>query len=216
MIAFNIKINTNELNNEIRKETSKVVIKSIKKVVASIKQPISEIVKESLLKSPFVKEAIDGKLGAELGLPAIGRAELFENLINDIVDTLVINYVVRNNSSVIASITISMQREDYNNILSQDYATVITDKGFPLEWLRWVLFEGDSIIIYDYDVKFTASKGRSGIAIMAKNYGEGDFRVDPIHSGTQYDNWITRVLNNYILRDKISQILETTFKQFLK
>ena len=102
----------------------------------------------------------------------------------------------------------------------------LLDKGFgaydsngnTVDWLRWLLTAGDTIVIADYQVmkeKGTPLKGsRSGYALMVSPKMSKGFRVDPNHSGTIDDNWITRALiaTEIDMLEKLQKGLEDLLK----
>lgn len=82
-------------------------------------------------------------------------------------------------------------------LLNKDFGAYDSN-GNTVDWLRWLLTAGDTIVIADYEIikeKGTPLKGsRSGYALMISKKMSKGFRVDPNHSGTIDDNWITRAL----------------------
>lgn len=88
-------------------------------------------------------------------------------------------------------------KEGIQSLLSKDFAAYDSN-GNTVDWLRWLLTAGDTIVIADYQVmkdKGTLlSSSRSGYALMISPKMSKGFRVDPSHSGTIDDNWITRAL----------------------
>jgi hypothetical protein len=73
--------------------------------------------------------------------------------------------------------------------------SVYSSNGYMVTWLKWLLTQGDSIVIDDYHEKkgnyLRSDRSRSGGAIMEKG---GAWQVDSVYAGTEQDNWITKVL----------------------
>ena len=88
-------------------------------------------------------------------------------------------------------------KEGIQSLLSKNFAAYDSN-GNTVDWLRWLLTAGDTIVVADYQVmkdKGTPlSSSRSGYALMISPKMSQGFRVDPNHSGTIDDNWITRAL----------------------
>lgn len=83
----------------------------------------------------------------------------------------------------------SAYESKYESINSKGEATLV-------DWLNWLLFRGDSIVISDYGIFGHArsrSRSESGhIMIRAVGKKTTPFRVQPIFAGTKDNNWITR------------------------
>jgi len=88
-------------------------------------------------------------------------------------------------------------KEGIQSLLNKGFAAYDSN-GNTVDWLRWLLTAGDTIVVADYQVmkdKGTPlSSSRSGYALMISPKMSKGFRVDPNHSGTIDDNWITRAL----------------------
>ena len=88
-------------------------------------------------------------------------------------------------------------KEGIQSLLNKGFAAYDSN-GNTVDWLRWLLTAGDTIVVADYQVmkdKGTPlSSSRSGYALMISPKMSQGFRVDPNHSGTIDDNWITRAL----------------------
>ena len=90
--------------------------------------------------------------------------------------------------------SIYIQPSDFSNLFNLSSGIVKTEKLDLLPWLRWLLTEGDRVLIGDAEVRYKKGTGRSGLAAMSK--GTGVFRVPPSYSGTEDNNFITRAFAN--------------------
>lgn len=91
-------------------------------------------------------------------------------------------------------IRIFILSESLGDSLSSSFSSFTTEKGFQIEWAKWLLTEGNKIIISDFKFKGGSpdySRSNSGIMIKASG---GTFRVPSEHQGIRGDNFLTRSL----------------------
>ena len=67
------------------------------------------------------------------------------------------------------------------------------ESGGSIPWLKWLLTAGDAIIIGDFGVDYEVGTGRTGGATMKKS--EKPFKVNPLYSGDEVDNFVTRAID---------------------
>lgn len=129
-----------------------------------------------------------GALKADFGLTQDPTGPIISSIIN----TVSIRFRrVRNVSGRFeGGFTITMQPDDYSNLLTLPIANQAIDGG-SLPWLKWLLTFGDTIIIANYGVEY-GPFGRTGLARMKEKIGP--FKVRSQYSGTIDDNFITRAL----------------------
>lgn len=96
----------------------------------------------------------------------------------------------------ITKITIGVSRKDYTDVNIADLGTIISENGFLVPWLEWLLFAGTEPVVANHYVFFKQDAGRSRIAIMLEDDNES-YSVAPEHAGTIGSNWITRTLNQH-------------------
>ena len=103
---------------------------------------------------------------------------------------------IRDSSNRIsASIKLQMIQQDFADLLSLGSASFTSENNSQIDWLRWLLLEGDTIIITNYNFILGPNPAsRTGGGIMRKN-GAGSWRVPPEYAGTVQNNWITRGLD---------------------
>ena len=78
-------------------------------------------------------------------------------------------------------------------------------KSVKLDWLYWLLFMGDNIIVQDFEFDMNGM-GRSGKGTMSSSPGS-IWKIDSQFSGNQDDNFITRALENPVTVNSILKIL---------
>jgi hypothetical protein len=102
-----------------------------------------------------------------------------------------------------------MIKSDFNDLISMGESVVVTEKGTDLNWLSWLLIDGDAIIISDY--MFVAGPfdtSRTGMGIMRQSGGA--WRVPPEFAGQINNNWITRAI------DAAASEIDNTLQSILK
>lgn len=134
----------------------------------------------------------DGKLVSEFGL------EGSEQKLNEILAMWAQDIVVTITKVKRAiKLRIEMIQSDFENVLNLEAAKQVTAKGASLEWLDWLLIQGDKTVIRDYTISSKVGPGRksrTGLAIMVKNT-KGKWSVPPEYAGTKTSNWVTRAIN---------------------
>lgn len=100
---------------------------------------------------------------------------------------------------------------DKDTLLASDVAKY-RSKQYDIEWLRWLLEEGSTTIISDYEIAYNLNdqqyrNSRSKAAVMVEGNGWG---VPSEFAGTDGNNFITRAIDQSV----INQIEETVRKIF--
>lgn len=193
---INGKIKFITADSEIQKRLLEACEKEIKlildKAKTKIKANLTNIVIEALQRSPEISSLSNGKLKYDFGLNFDPTDSIIYSIANSI-DIRFKNFTLRGFTKGI--VTAYIQPVDFSNLLGEDFAQVVTDKGQSLPWLQWLLTEGDSIIIADYHVDYGLyPTSRSGGAIMKPGR---IYKVDSSFSGTAENNFITRALDKY-------------------
>jgi hypothetical protein len=161
--------------------------------IVGLDNKITDIVINSITSQPEYNALLSGSLQYEFGIPDPSSK------LTEILDTIKSNKIVQiksptiSGSKINASIRIEMIQSSFNDLLQLGSAKVLSEKGTELNWLRWLLLEGDTIIISDYKVVFGANpRSRTGMAVMTRG---GSWRVPPEYAGNIKNNWITRAID---------------------
>jgi hypothetical protein len=102
-------------------------------------------------------------------------------------------------------IKIGILEASYSRVLSLPASEFVTEKGKPLEWLRWLLQEGGNRIVIGYSFKDgSAARSRTGSGIMIERQGSA-WSVPVQFQGTDNNNFATRALED--LEDNIEVIV---------
>ncbi len=158
----------------------------------NLKLQLGEIIERQIKDTPEYDSLLGGELSAIFGLenPAPILASIIETVKNSM--TVEIRPATYSSAGITAGITVNILIADFSDVLNVSGVSYDSEGGF-VDWLRWLLMAGDSVVIVDYDVVFGSAfvGSRSDFAIMEKNIGKG-FRVPPEFSGTVSNNWLTR------------------------
>lgn len=196
ILSFSMKIV--ESNSTIAQEIARALLPDVNRyfdrVYDKVKNTIPKLVIDSIKNQPEYSSLISGKLKGEFGLPDASSR------IDSILSTIENSVVLQKKSATISGgqiktgLKLQMIQSNFADLISLSDATFVTEKGSSLNWLRWLLIEGDNIIIADHE--FLAgpySSSRTGMGIM--NEFKGAFwRVPPEYAGNINNNWITRAI----------------------
>ena len=205
---LNGKIKIKESNLELERRilaTSQVEIKKIfQKSKIKIHAAVINLVVEALSNCPEIVSLRSGKLRADFGLSEDHTTDIIYAIANSVY--VYFKDFKFSKTTVNNVLSIYIQPKDFLNLLGQNFANVTTEKGEVLPWLKWLLTEGDAIIISQYHVDYgNYDSSRSGAAIMKPS---GFFKVDSAYSGVEEDNFITRALERY--QDRIFEIVRNS------
>jgi hypothetical protein len=207
-VNLNGKIKIKESNLELERRilaTSQVEIKKIfQKSKIKIHAAVINLVVEALSNCPEIVSLRSGKLRADFGLSEDHTTDIIYAIANSVY--VYFKDFKFSKTTVNNVLSIYIQPKDFLNLLGQNFANVTTEKGEVLPWLKWLLTEGDAIIISQYHVDYgNYDSSRSGAAIMKPS---GFFKVDSAYSGVEEDNFITRALERY--QDRIFEIVRNS------
>lgn len=210
----------------IEQEINKIIVQEFNQIFIDIAPKIQEDIKNNLsplfANSDTFKEMTTelSNLNVEIGIPANeAKAKwlgIFDILTNQVF--IEIDKMRATGKQISGGILCNIIKTDFKDIVESSFGQYITEKGYLLPWQRWLLLDGDNIVISDHHVKLVnplkPSKyffSRTGGAIMSKR---GSWKVPAGHSGTQDDNWITRIIDTYL--NEIDKFVYQSFKTRLK
>lgn len=192
-IRIKLLDSANSIENKIGASSTKELRQLFQKAKPKIESGIKNLVVASLLSCPEIKSLQSGKLKFDFGLVIDPTSEIVYSIANT-THVIIKNFKV-SKSVITNALTIYIQPSDFKNLLSNPFANTLTERGDSLPWLKWLLVEGDAIIINNYSVEYGPYiNSRSGGAIMIPSIGV--FKVDSAFSGTTENNFITRALEN--------------------
>lgn len=209
MASFNFKLELSQSDATIQKLILKAlkdeVFNLFKKSAKTIKRDIRFLVMRRLRSQPEYKALqAGGKLQIEFG---ISNPIKVENIITRFANSVTVFVLFPRvyAQGLKGGIEIRAVPADYSDVLADENAYQQTEHGVTLEWLNWLLTEGNRKIIRNYTVKYTdKQKSRTGKAVMitSKKY----WGVPPEYSGTTTNNWVTRAFEG--IEDEINQIVK--------
>ena len=193
---YDIRLDPNLVAAAIVRETKEELNRTIDRLRMSIRPDLVNYVEKKLREYPSntYYSLNFGDLQRDFGFrPG-------ENVAEQVVKTISSSIYISKlgpTSVSLGGLRLEILKEGIQSLLNKNFAAYDSN-GNTVDWLRWLLTAGDTIVIADYQVmkdKGTPlSSSRSGYALMISPKMSKGFRVDPNHSGTIDDNWITRAL----------------------
>lgn len=205
---------TSDLKNLINNAIAARLNKLIPKILLPIKRRVETVITDLFENSDTYESISSGELQQHFGLR---DSEVYEKL-NTILDLMLKSLNVEfipityNAGRFRGGIKIYAIPKNFQDLFGDSSSEVVTDKGQSLPWLKWLLIEGDKIIINDYEIAFGPfPTSRAGDAIMVKQNG-GIWRVPPEFAGTKNNNWLTKLFTQTNLaKNQITTIIVEEF-----
>jgi hypothetical protein len=197
-LTFSLKLA--EDNSTISKNIINALLPDIRRYFTNISNKLTRIIPDIVIKAiiaqPEYQALLNGQLQYELGIPdpAARLSEILETIKSG--QSINIQAPQLTGNRISAKLTFGMVKKDFSDLLSLGAATINTEKGVQLNWLEWLLVQGDTVIISNYDFILGPSPySRTGMGIMRERSG-GSWRVPPEYAGTVNNNWITRAIDS--------------------
>ena len=195
--------------SNIRRELVKTLRRAFNNAARGIENRVKAVVRIAIESQPEYQELFGGKLQEELGLPDP------DTQVREVVNQWIRNISLKVQQPAISSlgirgkISLEMIRSDWQDVLSLPAAVYVTENDQVIEWLRWLLIEGDRAIVRDYVIGRNPRRSRTGLgSIMIKKQG-GNWRVPPEFAGVENNNFVTRALRG------INKTLDDIFREEL-
>lgn len=172
-----------------------------------VKAQIADLILKALLNSPTVQDLMFGELKHDLGLMHSEVSTVIDSIVKYIIDSMEIKMPAKGKKSL-PKIDLKLSAGDIGKLIKAPGAS-FQSKGGNVNWLEWLLTKGSQVIIKDHWV-FSHAKGktRSGgpkVMVEISKKAREPFRIDPKHSGTVSNNFITRALDT--VKDDISALV---------
>ena len=175
------------INKALAKEGEKL----LKKASSNIRGKVKEVVRRAIATCPEMRELSSGTLKFDFGLTEDPSSAIANSVANS--TRVSVSKITSRGGSFRGGVKITVQPSTFSNLLSLSVAEQAIEMGGSIPWLRWLLTAGDAIIIGDFGVDYETGTGRSGGATMSKS--EKPFKINPLYSGDEQDNFVTRALD---------------------
>jgi len=176
------------------------------------KNDIHAFVERCITEQPEIdslKAGGQGSLAAQFGIPVGQESSVADSIVAAIVAATRVN-ISRFNRNLQGKIDISFQPADFGNLLALPMGSVHTELGVKLDWLHWLLREGNRVIIVGYEyVSNNSGRSRGGVMKTGESW-----RVPTQFAGVIEDNFITRAFSNREneLQNLLGSFLGSNFK----
>lgn len=179
--------------------------KTFKKLEKKVIKEVGKIIEKNIKNNPKYLRFIDKNetVYHQIGIPDIKRR--IDNIIKLIISELKFEYKLPRGRATNVSFKLTILDLDFNKLLESEAATFVTEKGYELDWLRWLLLHGDSPVILNFRYKPVKTGSRTGLGIMVP---KGNWSVPPTVSGVVDDNWITQTI--YDVDAEITTLIESS------
>ncbi len=191
---------TAQINGIIADEINKIIAKSIPRITRELQSYVLNSIK---VVSSTYSSLLSGILWRDFGLlnPQEKLDAIFETWSKNVYVN--VRKSVPTSKGVIGGFTIGMVKSDYSDVLSliQAKQETINSKGevHILDWLHWLLIDGDKAVVREYRVAYGAQYdewSRTKDTIMIPQVG-GIFSVKPEFAGIKSNNWVTKTIDSF-------------------
>ena len=174
------------INKALAKEGEKV----LRTAASNIRKQVVEVVRRAIINCPEIRELSSGVLKLDFGLTEDPSTAIANSVAGS--TRVSISKITSRGESFRGGIRITIQPSTFSNLLTLPIAEQAIESGGSIPWLRWLLTAGDAIIIGDFGVDYEVGAGRTGGARMSES--EKPFKVNPLYSGDEQDNFVTRAI----------------------
>lgn len=193
-IGLTITDSVGQLEKAIMLEIKSALNKAILGAIPDIKIKVGVFVRQLVINTPEFDSLLSGRLKVELGLkdPSLPLNQILYALENGI--TVDYSGLKASSSGISGGFTIGLVKDRFAELTSLSGASYVSNNK-TIPWLEWLLFQGDTMVISDYEIKYSYSQeSRTHSALMIK--GTKGWRVPPEFSGTENNNFITRAFED--------------------
>lgn len=208
-ININMKVDPADIDSALRNSIRTHMNAALGLVTVDLTKDIQDWITSLLVADATYQSILGGDLRAEFGLE--NPDVVLQEILTILRDSVIVSYspVRFNGNNLQGGIVIKAIKDDFSDILSSGAATYMSNQ-FKVEWLKWLISEGDSIIIADYRISYDLTpkeraNSRTGVALMKKGSG---WKVPAQYAGIISDNFITKIFQGVGLELQLSKILE--------
>lgn len=178
---------------------------------------VQDLVEKALLESPEYQSLVSGRLRTSFGLE---NAEVAANaIVKAVLDSTVVINTLSGNE---VTCQVLVLKDDFSEVLSLNTSSYTYEgraKTLPsgrrlfggaieIDWLEWLLFKGNSLIITDAQIATVSPTifSRTSSTIMIHPRNPKGWAVPSEFAGEAHDNWLTRALSLQ------SQVIDLIYK----
>lgn len=191
LLEWSISPTENEqaLKNKIEREILQRIFTGFSSRVRTltVQETVQNIIKAKIKEDNTYKEATEGFLYFELGVPDMKVR--MDKIIEVYTNNIKILPIGNKGFSVGYS-----ELSIFDLLLSLPEASFFDARhDYSLPWLSWLIEKGTEVIIKEYRVLFKGAKtSRTGNAIMIRPKTGGSWSIPPSEAGTINDNFLSR------------------------
>lgn len=198
------------IESRVNKAISELVNDIINRNLQSIVNSVQALIPSWISSQPEIQSLLSSdpsSLAGQFGIPG-GNTGIVNRIIGAVSNATEIKFV-RYNANLKGGLELRFQPSNFNNLLGLPEGHV-KYAGTDLHWLDWLLKQGDTIIVINYQYNPQTGLGRSKLGNMIEG---GSFRVPPQFSGTEDNNFITRAFIGSTQEQQITNIIEKVLTQ---
>ena len=229
-VAFGLRLRTKR-QKTLQKNINKSVVAKINKGLSKIQRELTiglrELIREKIYQSPEYISLLTATLRGEFGL------DRPKYMVNTIVDVFLQSFRTQLklasvedrtfHANLSIEIKVNFEKlveipEAFQEATNQDSINTGSDLTL-LPWLRWLLLEGTSSLVFDHSVVRNEGKGRSGLNFLMSYTPGTNFAIShKDFTGTESNNFLTRAISankveiEQYIRKKSSELLRRSFK----
>lgn len=190
-------------------ENSKIIVRKIlqyikdfvngllQRNVKQVEVDIRKLVEDAIKRQPEYKSLLGGKLQSQLGVTH--PQQRLDEIVRVVVDSIEVkvNKLKETGGQLTGGLEIQFVKTKFADLLKSPAASYVTDKGVKIEWLRWLLLEGDKLIVRSYTIGVDPknyARTRLGEIMINTPKKQGGWSVPSEFAGTAENNFITRAL----------------------
>lgn len=211
-LVFNIQLleSDSQIKKAILDSIRDVLDSAISKSINKIRDELINLTIENIKREPEYMSLKNGQLRYEFGIP---DTMVVDAVVGNICTGKVSRSPVRVNSrGVVGNIRYTIIDGDtVDQSMNSQNGLVQDSKGYTMPWLKWLLTQGTSPIVKNFEVKLGPNpRSRTGMAIMVES--SDNWSVPAQFAGVQENNWITRAISS-IDEDAFFQIIQKNIEQ---
>lgn len=197
--AVSSGINPQSFKNSILKEISVYLDGVVKKASIVIKKECASIVDRAIRTSVEYNAMLENSGSVLYG--EIGRPDI-DKILNQIIEKIKSEIIVNPFPTIIANgglsggLEVKILELSHKSLFSIKNTYFLSENGFDVNWLQWLLFEGTKTVVFNYTYSDTGKQqnlSRTGTGIMIKS--KKNWGMDGRFSGVAGNNWLTRSMD---------------------